>query len=86
VSLFEILKIFIEQTFKLINIDPLLKSRERHRLSSLGVDLFSLYTSLNGIYVTGLLIVREIEQTIERWDRYRTEGRAEEPIKFAHLI
>jgi hypothetical protein len=34
VSLFEILKIFIEQTFKLINIDPLLKSRERHRLSS----------------------------------------------------
>jgi hypothetical protein len=84
-ALFEILKIFIEQAFKLINIDALSKSRDRRKLASIGADMFSLYTSLNGIYVIGLLIVEEIEKTIERWDRYRREGKPEEPIEFYTL-
>ena len=44
-TMFEILKVFIEQVFKLVNIDGLLKERDKKRLSAIGADLFSLYTS-----------------------------------------
>jgi len=64
---FEILKVFVEQVLKLINIESLLKQRDKRKLSSIGADLFSLYSNLNAIYVTGLQIVAEIEQTVERW-------------------
>lgn len=83
--MFEILKVFIEQVFKLVNIENLLKERDKRKLSSIGADLFSLYANLNAIYVTGLQIIAEIEQTLDRWDRYRREKRAEEPIDFYKL-
>jgi hypothetical protein len=37
-----IFKIVVEQDLGLINIDALLKSRDRQKLSSVGADLFSL--------------------------------------------
>lgn len=83
--MFEIIKVFVEQVFKLINIDSLLKGRDKHKTADVGVELFSLYSNLNSIYVVGTAIVREIDNTIARWDRYRKEERKEEPIEFYHL-
>jgi hypothetical protein len=61
------------------------RKETRKKVSAIGADLFSLYTDLNSIYVVGIKIVKEIEDTIGRWNRYRSEGRAEEPINFYHL-
>lgn len=73
--MFEIIKVFVEQVFKLISIDRIIQKKEKHKLSLIGVDLFSLYTNLNNIYVTGLLILQEIEKRINQWEEIKQTGR-----------
>jgi hypothetical protein len=58
--MFEVLKIFIQQAFKLLNIPELVKARKETQLAELGVSLFALYSSLNRILVCGLQIVDEL--------------------------
>jgi hypothetical protein len=74
---FEVIKLFVESVIKLINVEALVKERDKKRLSKIGVELFSLYATLNSIYVTGKRIQREIESTIDRADRYKAENRFE---------
>ncbi len=71
--MFEILKVFVEQIFKVINLETLIKGSDRKKLSEIGAHLFSLYTILNSIYITGRSIVAEIEAGIDRWEHQKKE-------------
>jgi hypothetical protein len=73
--MFEVIKLFVEQVFKILNIEAIAKLRDRRNLAELGADLFALYTTLNFIYVTGLRIVSEIETIVRKYNQYIEENR-----------
>jgi hypothetical protein len=82
----DLIKVFIEEAFKLLDIPKLLKARKQTELAKLGADLFALYSSLNKIIVMGNRIVDRIEGIIEIKERYEKEGRVDEPIPALNLI
>lgn len=88
--MFEILKVFVEQAFKLVNVEFFMKNNDRNKLASLGVDLFQLYTALNSIYVTGMSIIDEIERLVAHKKilgmDFETKVRPEEMYTIRHLL
>ena len=79
--MFEILKLFIEQVFRTLDIKSLLKSHKQAKLAEIGADLFALYSTLNSIYTCGNRILEEVEDIVARsaetrgGTRYRYAGR-----------
>jgi hypothetical protein len=71
-TMFEIVKLFIKEAMKVINIKDLVKARKDSRLASLGVEMFDLYSSLNGVLVCGLRIVDQIESLMKEAKRAKT--------------
>jgi hypothetical protein len=78
--MFEVLKIFIEQAFKLINISALVNARKGTKMAELGVNMFELYSSLNRVFTCGLRIIDSIEHIISKHDQYKRENRLGEYI------
>jgi hypothetical protein len=64
--MFEIIKLFVEQALKLLNIKELVTARKGAKLAEIGVELFELYSSLNRILVCGLQIVDDLEEVVRR--------------------
>jgi hypothetical protein len=79
--MFEIIKLFIEQVFRALDIKSLLESHKRAKLAKIGADLFALYSTLNSIYTCGNRILEEIDDIVPRsaetggGTRYRYAGR-----------
>ena len=78
--MFEIIKLFIQQSFKLLNIPAILKARDQKRLAALGVDMFALYSSVNRIFTDGNCIVDTIEFILQKKDQYEKGNRLQESI------
>jgi hypothetical protein len=72
--MFEILKIFVEQLVKALNLEVLLARRDKSKLAEVGASLFSLYSSLNGIYVHGREIASCIRDILRDYENSKQVG------------
>lgn len=76
----EVIKILIEEAFKLINIKRIVSSYKGNQKANIGEILFNLYSDLNQIYVTGSIMVDEIEFVVRKRKQYLSEKRDNETI------
>jgi len=83
--MFQIIKLFVESVVKLVNIDALVKHRDKAKLANIGVDLFELYATLNSIYLTGKKIVQSIENTLEQDERNKPKNRFKGNVSSSRL-
>lgn len=71
--MFEIL-LFVEQLFKALNIEVLLARRDKSKLAEVGASLFSLYSSLNAIYVNGQEIASCMRDILRDYEKAKQAG------------
>jgi hypothetical protein len=71
--MFELIKIIIENIFRMIDFGAILKAKKSRDMSDVGVELLRLYVIINKIYVTGKELLDEIERLrayFKKWEEY----------------
>jgi hypothetical protein len=80
--MFELIKVVIEQVFRMIDFNGILRARKASRLSDIGLDLLGLYVSMNKIYVTGedILNILDIARLRNYFEQWQAQGTPQERV------
>jgi hypothetical protein len=75
--MFELIKILAETAIKAIPLKDILSRTHKSKIADIGIELFTLYASLNEIYVVGNGIVAEIQNLCRWMQRELSEGQSD---------